>query len=223
MGSSASILLLENDVTASVEAFRREPIALSVETDSSSALSRSRTEHFDLLIADWALAGHDFCRQVARELPVIITTRETGGEGELARVLALESGADDALARPFSAREIIARVKAVLRRTARSAAPSRIEAGSVTVDLAAHSAWFEGRELPLTRYELALLTVLVRNAGRALTRESLMELAKGSADAAFDRSIDVHVCRLRLKLGDDPRRPRILKTIRGTGYLLVAA
>ena len=111
---------------------------------------------------------------------------------------------------------------AVVRRAKGQAGPSQeaVRVGGLVVDPAARRVTLDGREVALTGYEFALLLALARRAGRVLAREQLMELAGGSAEEAFDRSIDVHVSRLRQKLGDDPKRPRLIKTVRGAGYVL---
>jgi DNA-binding response OmpR family regulator len=136
--------------------------------------------------------------------------------------MGLELGADDYLPKPFSPRELLARIRAVVRRARGRAGPSLapVRVGGLTLDPGARRATLHGREIPLTGYEFSLLEALARRPGRILSRDQLMELARGSAEEAFDRSIDVHVSRLRQKLGDDPKRPQLIKTIRGSGYLL---
>jgi DNA-binding response OmpR family regulator len=117
---------------------------------------------------------------------------------------------------------LLARIRALLRRARGHAGPSTraISVGDLEVDPSGRRATLAGRELSLTSYEFDLLRALAERAGRVLSREQLLELAKGSAEESFDRSIDVHISRLRQKLEDDPRRPRLLKTVRGAGYLL---
>jgi len=134
--------------------------------------------------------------------------------------MGLELGADDYLAKPFSPRELLARIRAVTRRAKGRAGPSlgMVRVGGLVLDPAARRATLHGRELPLTGYEFALLKAMAERAGRVLSREQLMELAGGSAEEAFDRSVDVHVSRLRHKLG----RGRI-ETLRNVGYLLEPA
>jgi DNA-binding response OmpR family regulator len=152
-------------------------------------------------------------------VPIIVLTAR--GE-EADRVLGLETGADDYLAKPFSSRELLARISAVVRRArGRVGPPLRVvRAGELVVDPGSHRVTLSGREIPLTGYEFSLLRVLAERAGRVLSREQLMELATGTSEESFDRAIDVHISRIRQKLGDDPKHPRVLKTIRGVGYLL---
>jgi DNA-binding response OmpR family regulator len=178
------------------------------------------------VLLDLMLPGKDgleVCRELrARsDVPIIVLTAR--GE-EADRVLGLELGADDYLAKPFSPRELLARIRAVVRRARGRAGPEAgvVRVGGLVVDPAARRVTLDGRDIALTGYEFALLDALARRAGRVLSREQLMELAGGNAEEAFDRSIDVHVSRLRQKLGDDPKRPRLIKTVRGAGYLLAA-
>jgi DNA-binding response OmpR family regulator len=180
----------------------------------------------DVVLLDLMLPGRDgleVCRALrARiDVPIIMVTARTG---EADRVAGLEDGADDYVAKPFSARELLARIRAQARRARGLAGPPqrRIQVGKIVVDTSRMSATLAGEPLSLTTFEFALLRVLADRAGRPLSREQLLELLHGSADDAFDRSIDVHVSRLRQKLGDDPRSPRMLKTVRGVGYVLTA-
>jgi DNA-binding response OmpR family regulator len=138
--------------------------------------------------------------------------------------MGLELGADDYLPKPYSPRELLARIRAVTRRARGQAGPrsGAIQVGALRLDPAARRVTLDGLEIVLTGYEFDLLRALADRAGRILSREQLMEMVRGSAEEAFDRSIDVHVSRLRQKLGDDPKRPRLIKTVRGIGYLLAA-
>ncbi len=177
-----------------------------------------------VVLLDLMLPGLDgvtLCRRIRERLDVPILMVTARSE-EADRVLGLEGGADDYVTKPFSSRELLARVRAHVRR-ARGASgprPSRLTVGDVVIDTETMSAELAGERLSLTTYEFALLRVLAERAGRVLSREQLIELVRGSPDEAFDRSIDVHVSRLRQKLGDDSRQPRLLKTVRGVGYVL---
>jgi DNA-binding response OmpR family regulator len=140
---------------------------------------------------------------------------------EADRVLGLELGADDYLTKPFSARELLARIRAVVRRARGAVGPARaeIDLGRLVLDRSRLSVRLDGRQVDLTPYEFTILWALAESAGRMLTREQLLDAA-GTSELAFDRSIDVHVSRIRAKLGDDARRPRLLKTVRRFGYTL---
>jgi DNA-binding response OmpR family regulator len=169
-------------------------------------------------------SGLEICREVRARLAVPIIMLTALGE-EADRVLGLETGADDYLPKPFSSRELLARLRALVRRGRGLVGPSRerLRVGALELSARDYTATLAGQPLPLTTAEFVLLRVLAERAGRVLTREQLLDLTKGSADEAFDRSIDAHISRLRHKLGDDPRQPRLLKTIRGAGYMLVGA
>jgi len=169
------------------------------------------------------LDGFEVCRELRKvtDTPIIAVTARV----DIAdRVLGLELGADDYVTKPFSARELLARIHAITRRAqGRAGPPARqIRVGRLVLDCEGLTASYDDQPLTLTSYEFALLRVFAEHPGRVLSRERLLELAKGNADDAFDRSIDVRVSRLRQKLGDDSRHPRLLKTIRGSGYVLTA-
>jgi two-component system, OmpR family, response regulator len=167
------------------------------------------------------MSGQEVCRAVRQRLDVPIVMITALNE-EADRVMGLEGGADDYVTKPFSSRELLARVRAQARRGRGEAGPraTRLELGELTLDSATVTASVRGVVLTLTAFEFSLLRVLMERAGRVLSREQLLELMHGSSDEAFDRSIDVHVSRLRQKLELDPRRPRLLETIRGIGYML---
>ncbi|MCI0569190.1 MAG: response regulator transcription factor [Myxococcaceae bacterium] len=192
--------------------------------DGEAGLREALAHRFDVILLDLMLPGRDgldVCRELrARsDVPVIILTAR--GE-EADRVMGLEIGADDYLAKPFSPRELLARIRALLRRTRGQAGPATraVRVAGLHLDPASRRATLDGRELNLTGYEFTLLRVLAERSGRILSREQLLDLAKGNAEDSFDRSIDVHISRLRQKLGDDAKNPRLLKTVRGVGYLL---
>jgi DNA-binding response OmpR family regulator len=185
------------------------------------ALSRARP---DVVLLDLMLPGvdgHEVCRQIRSRVdtPVVMVTAR--GE-EADRVMGLEGGADDYVAKPFSSRELLARIRAHARRARGRVGPRKgtVTAGPLTIDPVARRALLRGVELPLTTYEFDLLKIFAERPGRVLTREQLVDEVRGNAEEAFDRSIDVHVSHLRKKLGDDPRNPSILKTVRGVGYIL---
>ena len=178
----------------------------------------------DVVVLDLMLpgaSGLEVCRRLRErvDVPIIMVTARTE---EADRVLGLEGGADDYVSKPFSSRELLARIRAQARRGRGKAGPpaERTQIGALLVDASTMTASMGGRPLNLTTFEFALLRVLAERAGRVLTREQLLHLVHGVSDEAFDRSIDVHVSRLRSKLQDDPRNPRLLKTVRGVGYML---
>jgi DNA-binding response OmpR family regulator len=222
-------LLVEDDArlaALTAEYLEGHGVVVTRAADGRRGLEEALRHRFDVVLLDLMLPGKDgleVCRELrARsDVPVIVLTAR--GE-EADRVMGLELGADDYLPKPFSPRELLARIRAVVRRARGQAGPAlrAIRVGRLALDPASRRATLGGRELDLTGYEFALLHALASRAGRVLSREQLMEMAGGSAEEAFDRSIDVHVSRLRHKLGDDPRHPRLLKTVRGAGYLLVA-
>jgi DNA-binding response OmpR family regulator len=183
-------------------------------------------ERPDVVLLDLMLPGVDgleVCRQLRTRLDVPILMLTARGE-EADRVMGLEGGADDYMAKPFSSRELLARVRAQARRARGRSGPRSelIVAGRLEVDPVGRRVLVDGRLLSLTTYEFDLLRVFAERPGRVLTREQLVDFVRGSADEAFDRSIDVHISHLRKKLGDDPKSPRILKTVRGVGYLFAA-
>lgn len=188
------------------------------------AVSEITRIHPDVVLLDVMLpgvSGTEICRRLRERLdvPIVMVTARTE---EADRVIGLEGGADDYVTKPFSSRELLARVRAQARRARGKAGPraERIEVGPLVIDGATMSALLRGQALALTTYEFDLLRVLAERAGRVLSREQLMQLVTGSTDDAFDRSIDVHISRLRAKLEDDSRNPRLLKTVRGVGYML---
>jgi two-component system response regulator RstA len=197
-------------------------VLVTVVGDGAAGLEEAKRERYDCVLLDLMLPGMDgisVCQRLREQsdVPVIMITAR--GE-EADRVMGLEIGADDYLPKPFSPRELLARIKALVRRRRGQVGPTTrvLSAGDLTLDPGARRATLDGQELSLTSYEFSLLYALVERAGRVLSREQLMELARGSAEEAFDRSIDVHISRLRQKLGDDSRRPKRIKTVRGVGY-----
>jgi DNA-binding response OmpR family regulator len=229
MSSPATrVLLIEDDerlATLTTEYLEGHGVSVVCASRGDRGLEEATQQRFDCVLLDVMLPGLDgveVCRKLRQrsDVPIIMITAR--GE-EADRVLGLELGADDYMAKPFSPRELLARIRALVRRARGNAGPTTrtLNAADLVLDPAARRAVLAGTELDLTSYEFTLLYVLVERAGRVLSREQLMELARGSAEEAFDRSIDVHVSRLRNKLGDDPRRPQRIKTVRGVGYQYV--
>jgi DNA-binding response OmpR family regulator len=178
----------------------------------------------DVVLLDLMLPGTDgldVCRQLRSrtDVAIIMVTARTE---EADRVLGLEGGADDYVPKPFQSRELLARIRAQARRARGEAGPrpERIELGTLLIDTATMQVTVGGKPISLTTSEFALLHALAQRPGRVLGREQLLQLLHGSSEEAFDRSIDVVVSRLRHKVEDDPRNPRMLKTIRGAGYML---
>jgi DNA-binding response OmpR family regulator len=220
------VLLIEDDVRLAqltAKYLASNGVAVHCEYDGAAWLQEALRAPYDAVLLDLmlpGLGGLAVCQQLrARsDLPVLMLTAR--GE-EADRVLGLEAGADDYMAKPFSSRELLARVRAVVRRARGQAGPAgrAVRVGRLVLEPGAMRATFDGAPLRLTSLEFSLLHALAARAGRVLGREQLLDLIHGTAEDAFDRSIDVHISRLRRKLGDDPRNPQILLTIRGAGYM----
>ena len=183
-------------------------------------------EPVDAVILDLMLPdtdGLEICRQIrARsDSPILMLT----ARGDpMDRVVGLEMGADDYLPKPFEPRELLARLRAILRR--RRAGPAQSDVlryGRLEIDRGSREVRLDGSPRPLTGYQFALLLALAERAGRVMSRDALMDLVKGEAIEAFDRSIDVHVSRIRAAIEDDPRKPRRVITVRGMGYVFAKA
>jgi DNA-binding response OmpR family regulator len=171
----------------------------------------------DIMLPD--LDGLEACRRLRTESDVSILMLSARGE-DADRIVGLELGADDYLPKPFNPRELLARLKAILRRRHTSAdAAAILRFGRLEIDAGSRTVRVAGQEVALTSHQFDLLLVLARNPGRVLSRERLMDLVKGEELEAFDRSIDVHVSRIRAAIEDDPAHPRRIITVRGSGYL----
>jgi DNA-binding response OmpR family regulator len=191
------------------------------------AMLRQDGEGFALVVLDLMLPdadGLDVCRQIRalaaplRAIPVVMLT----AKGDpLDRVIGLEIGADDYLPKPFEPRELLARLRAVLRRPPLAAEPEArvLRFGRLEIDPGARAVRLGGEARVLTAYQFDLLVALAERAGRVLSREQLLDAVKGAAFDPFDRSIDVHIGRLRAAIEDDPRQPRRIITVRGAGYV----
>ena len=191
--------------------------------DGQTALIQARREKPDIIILDLMLPGIDgldVARTLRREgnIPIIMLTARVD---DTDRIIGLELGADDYVTKPFNPRELVARVRAVLRRANPvGAAPELLRAGDVLVDIAGHQASLAGRSLDLTPTEFDLLVVLLQNPGRAFTRLDLLDRVQGHAYEGYERTVDAHIKNLRAKLGDDPKHPQYIQTVYGVGYKL---
>jgi DNA-binding response OmpR family regulator len=187
----------------------------------AAAMQLVATETFDAMILDLMLPdadGLDLCRSLrARsDMPVLMLT----ARGDpLDRVVGLELGADDYLPKPFEPRELLARLRAILRRRSAPGPSPVLRFGRLEIDTGAREVRLDGQRRMLTGHQFALLLALAERAGRVLSREALMDLTRGAALEDFDRSIDVHISRLRAAIEDDPRKPRRILTLRGAGYV----
>jgi two-component system phosphate regulon response regulator OmpR len=192
-------------------------------THPDEGLSLLRRRKPDLVILDVMLPdqdGFEVCKQIRKEsvVPIIMLT----ARGDVMdRVVGLELGADDYLGKPFEPRELLARIQSVLRRANPQETAEVLAAGKLTIDLAKHAANLGGAELELTAMEYEILALFMKNPGRVLDRDTLLESMRGLEWEAYDRSMDVLISRLRQKLGDDPKHPEYIKTIRGTGYMFI--
>jgi len=190
--------------------------------DGTEALRLAREGHPDLIVLDLMLPGIDgleICRTLRGEsdVPIIMLTAKTTDQDKL---IGLYLGADDYVTKPFSPRELAARVRVVLRRLPGERGPDEIKRGELTVNFLRHEASLAGRSLNLTTVEFKLLGVLAKEPGRVFSRVQLIDEALGYDFEGFDRTIDVHILNLRRKLEPDPSHPKYLKTVYGAGYKL---
>ncbi len=188
--------------------------------DGNSALSKFREEHPNLIILDLMLPGLDgieVCKAIRREssTPIIMLTAKVE---ESDKILGLELGADDYVTKPFSPREVVARVNAVLRRTKGLREEEVLRIGEIEMHPQKHTVYMKGKELPLTPTEFDLLRVFMENPGRVFTRLQLLEKVQGYAYDGYERTIDAHIKNLRKHLGDSPRKSRYILTVHGVGY-----
>ena len=192
--------------------------------DGETLLAGIKARKPDVIILDWMMPPPDglaVCRTLrsdadTRDIPILMLTAR--GE-EIDKVLGLELGADDYIVKPFGIKELCARVRAVLRRTARSQEPEqKLEAGTLQVDIARHTVTKNGTKIELTAKEFDLLAMLMKNRGKVLTRDSLLDKVWGVEYFGDTRTVDVHVRYLRQKVEDDPDHPVLIQTVRGVGY-----
>jgi two-component system, OmpR family, response regulator RegX3 len=227
-----SILMVEDEESITVplaEALGREGFDTRVAGTAAAALEEAEKMPPDLVLLDVMLpdgSGYDVCRSLRERSKVPIIMLTARGE-ETDRIVGLELGADDYIVKPFSAREVAARIRAVLRRTGETPPKPEqkgpLEVGPVKVDPDRRSATLDKDELDLTRKEFELLELLVREAGTVVTRERLIDEVWDTNWFGSTKTLDVHVSSLRRKLGDDSQDPRLIHTVRGVGFRFAAA
>jgi DNA-binding response OmpR family regulator len=223
-----SVVHVDDDAVlaeATAQYLRSYAVDVHVVTRPDSAVVEILRARPDVVLCEATLkvaSGHEVWRVLREHLDVPIIVVSAADE-EADEVMSLEGGADDYVTKPLSQRQLLARIRAQARRARGNVGPAKtqIRIGELSVDCATMTVALRGQQVPVTTYEFALTRVLAERAGRVLTREQLLELVQGSTEEAFDRSVDVHISRLRHKLGDDPRSPRLLKTVRGVGYMLM--
>ena len=223
MGNQILALLVEDDerlARFTTEFLEQNGVVVTRAGDGENALALSRTRAFDIVILDLLLPQRDglsVCRELRSmsDVPILVVTARTA---EHDRVLGLELGADDYLTKPFSPRELLARVRALVRRARGELGPGsdHLRVGPLELGLATMTARYHGRAVELTSYEFTILRVLAQRTGHVLTREQILDLARGTSEEAFDRSIDQRISRIRQKLGE----PSMIRTVRGAGYVL---
>ncbi len=222
-----TILLAEDEdsfVDALVIGLKREGFVVVVARDGPSALERFDAMKPDLVLLDVMLpkmSGIDVCREIRSRssVPIIMVTAKTE---EIDTVVGLEVGADDYVTKPYKLRELVARMRAVMRRVppleAGAQSADTIEIGGVSLDPERHEVTVRGEEVKLPLKEFELLELLLENAGRVLTRDTLIDRVWGPHYVGDTRTLDVHVKRLRARIEEDPSRPALITTIRGLGY-----
>ncbi len=227
MSSTAHILVVEDDAAIAdmlTNYLHMHGYATTVCANGLDAVALARQLQPALVVLDLMLPGQDgiaVCTQVRAfsSVPIIMVTARVD---EIDRLLGLDTGADDYVCKPFSPREVVARIKALLRRAqpADAAAPSEVlRFGRLEIDIGERSARIAGRPCELTGHQFDLLVVLAQSPGRVLSRDRIMDALKGHPMDAFDRSIDVHISRIRAAIEDDPKAPRRVLTVRGAGYV----
>jgi two-component system phosphate regulon response regulator OmpR len=218
------ILLVDDDTRLAamvVSYLRGHGFEVDPRPDGRSGLLAARATRYDAVLLDVMLPDTDgfaLCRtlRASSDVPIVMLTAR--GE-DTDRIVGLELGADDYLPKPFNPRELVARLRAVLRRARPSTPPDVLDFGRLRIDRGARVARVDGHPTDLTAHQFDLLCVLAERAGRVLSRTQLMQLVRGEELDAFDRSIDVHVSRIRAAIEDDPKHPKRILTLRGAGYL----
>ncbi len=219
------VLIIDDDVRLHellASYLEQNGLSVTVATDGRKGLSALEGGTFDAVLLDLMMPGLDgieVCKRIRQKsnIPIVMLTAK-GDETD--RVVGLELGADDYVSKPFSPRELLARLRAVLRRARPDVAGERLSVGDIGVDVPGRIVTVAGKPVELTGIEFDVLVALVRRAGRVVAREALLDEAGRGDVVVGERTVDVHVSHLRQKLGDDPRSPRLIKTVRGVGYVL---
>lgn len=218
------ILLIEDDQRLAEmvkDYLGQADFGVTIAGTGNEGIALCEREVFDALILDLMLPdmdGLDICKHIRQksQLPILMLT----ARGDVMdRVIGLELGADDYLPKPFEPRELLARLKTILRRGSAQGDADVMHFGRLEINKSARIILLDGEQQPLTSYQFSLLVVLAEHAGRVLTREVLMDHVKGEALEAFDRSIDIHISRIRAAIEDNAKAPRRIITVRGTGYV----
>ena len=221
---SVRVLLVEDDARLAgmvADYLGEAGIRSAIAGTGREAQRLLKRDAFDAVILDLMLPdtdGLDLCKHIRAESTIPLLMLTARGD-PLDRVVGLELGADDYLPKPFEPRELLARLRAILRRSRDTAPADVLRFGRLEIDRAARQVRIDGREKPLTGFQYTLLLALAERAGRVLSRDALMDLTRGSALEEFDRSIDVHISRIRAAIEDYPKKPRRILTVRGAGYV----
>ena len=219
-----SVLLIDDDTELTKllqEYLEEEQFQLDAAHDGVAGLQKATNNQYAVVVLDVMLpgmSGLDVLKQLRQKsaVPVLMLTARGS---ELDRILGLELGADDYLPKPFNPRELLARLRAILRRRGVAGTQRTMRFGRLEIDRGARVVRIDGAERPLTSYQFELLCALAASAGRVMSREALMDRVRGEELEAFDRSVDVHISRIRAAIEDDPKHPRRVITVRGAGYV----
>jgi two-component system, OmpR family, response regulator len=226
--TSIHVLLVEDDeklATLTSQYMESHGMLVSVVGTGPAAVAAARAQPFDVVLLDVMLpggmSGFEVCKAIRQTsaVPIVMLTARTD---EADRVLGFNDGADDYVPKPFLPRELVARVDAHVRRARGQVGPASaapLQAGSLRMEPATMTISKDGVVLPMTSHEALVLRIFLERQNRVLSREQIQELVSGDASLAFDRAVDVTISRLRHKLGDDPKNPMWIKTVRGMGYL----
>ena len=222
------ILLIEDDkrLAEMVKNYLGEAgFSVTVAAQGAAGIALEAREPFDALVLDLMLPdmdGLEVCRRISARAQTPILMLTARGDA-MDRVVGLEMGADDYLPKPFEPRELLARLRAIMRRRNRAQNTDMLRFGRLEIDVDAREARLDGTACALTGYQFSILLALAQHAGRVLSRDAIMELMKNERLEAFDRSIDIHISRIRAAIETDPRKPRRIITVRGSGYVFAKA